>query len=457
MSDHEQQQPQSNGKLTGWKEIGQYLGKSARTVQRWERTLGLPVKRIRTANDGNIVLAFRDEIDAWVSRQTAETLRSDAEADAPIAAEDVATSEALPAEAPSPDVLDEPAASPPDRQRRPSWIASGVALVVVALAGAVWMLKTGTASEAIAQAPGVDAGIYAVLENGIVVIDELSGRPRGEIGLPANRMFEGLTSARLAREDGLLVIGTQNASGVTSVNLTTGQWGRWFGVPGRRIQAGAISPGAWIAALDQDGAVQVSSDNLTSRAIPIREQAFDVIPDVPRQLIYAVHRDAGAVSVIDVAASRVLRVLSVGSSAGHIAATQDRSLGFVTTPADDALVCVDLLTGRTTGSAAVGKRPWAVEIDPTERYVFVGNVDDNSVSVVDRASCTTVSTITAVMDRLPIGELSINGDGTRLYVAARGAQLAVFDLSTLPSHAKPMGRMTLPGNVVGLAGFAPRS
>lgn len=50
--------------LNGWKDIAGYLGKSVRSVQRWEATLGLPVHRIRT-EDGQIVYALTDEVDAW--------------------------------------------------------------------------------------------------------------------------------------------------------------------------------------------------------------------------------------------------------------------------------------------------------------------------------------------------------------------------------------------------------
>jgi hypothetical protein len=50
--------------LNGWKEIAAYLGKSVRSVQRWELTLHLPVHRIRTP-DGQIVYAQTDEIETW--------------------------------------------------------------------------------------------------------------------------------------------------------------------------------------------------------------------------------------------------------------------------------------------------------------------------------------------------------------------------------------------------------
>jgi hypothetical protein len=56
--------------LNGWKEIGAYLGKSARTVQRWEKTLGLPVHRL-AAGPGESVFAFQAELDDWRAQQRA--------------------------------------------------------------------------------------------------------------------------------------------------------------------------------------------------------------------------------------------------------------------------------------------------------------------------------------------------------------------------------------------------
>src|SRR5215475_3018600 len=52
--------------LSGWKDIANYLGKGVRTVQRYERQLGLPVRRPAGKPWGSVV-ATRGELDAWVS------------------------------------------------------------------------------------------------------------------------------------------------------------------------------------------------------------------------------------------------------------------------------------------------------------------------------------------------------------------------------------------------------
>ena len=49
--------------LRSWKEVAEYMSRGVRTVQRWEKQLGLPVHRI--ANRGE-VFAFTAEIDGWM-------------------------------------------------------------------------------------------------------------------------------------------------------------------------------------------------------------------------------------------------------------------------------------------------------------------------------------------------------------------------------------------------------
>ena len=53
--------------LLDWKQIARYLGKSVRTVQRWEHELGPPVRKIDTQTKSDVV-AFVTEIEAWVRR-----------------------------------------------------------------------------------------------------------------------------------------------------------------------------------------------------------------------------------------------------------------------------------------------------------------------------------------------------------------------------------------------------
>jgi hypothetical protein len=51
--------------LNSWKEVAAYLGRGIRTVQRWERELGLPVRRPR-GKSRSAVIAFKTELDRWL-------------------------------------------------------------------------------------------------------------------------------------------------------------------------------------------------------------------------------------------------------------------------------------------------------------------------------------------------------------------------------------------------------
>jgi hypothetical protein len=55
--------------LTAWKDIARYMGRSVRTVQRWEQELGLPVRRPSGSASRRAVLARPHELDTWMSSQ----------------------------------------------------------------------------------------------------------------------------------------------------------------------------------------------------------------------------------------------------------------------------------------------------------------------------------------------------------------------------------------------------
>jgi len=71
MTDRDRQQNQVAGEapLQGWKEIAAYLGRDARTAQRWETSAGLPVRR--HGGLAGSVYAYPSELQSWrASRQT---------------------------------------------------------------------------------------------------------------------------------------------------------------------------------------------------------------------------------------------------------------------------------------------------------------------------------------------------------------------------------------------------
>ena len=68
----------NNKKLVSWKEIAVHLGREIRTVQRWEKTEGLPVRR-HGHQKRSTVYAYASELDEWFKkRQPADDPEADA-------------------------------------------------------------------------------------------------------------------------------------------------------------------------------------------------------------------------------------------------------------------------------------------------------------------------------------------------------------------------------------------
>jgi hypothetical protein len=73
--------PPPEDRLDSWKSIADYLQRDVATVRRWEKTLGLPVRRV--AGSGRSVFANRAEIDAWLQTEKAIPLAAPVALSAP--------------------------------------------------------------------------------------------------------------------------------------------------------------------------------------------------------------------------------------------------------------------------------------------------------------------------------------------------------------------------------------
>src|SRR5215469_18189363 len=64
--------PKPEDILDGWKAIAEYLRLTERTVQRWEKSRGLPVRRFKgdSHDEQPRVFAYKAEIDAWWKQNT---------------------------------------------------------------------------------------------------------------------------------------------------------------------------------------------------------------------------------------------------------------------------------------------------------------------------------------------------------------------------------------------------
>jgi len=72
--------PEGEKPLQSWKEIAAYLERDSRTARRWEKTLGLPVRRHGDSSRAS-VYAYPSEIDAWRAERP---IKAETDAPAPV-------------------------------------------------------------------------------------------------------------------------------------------------------------------------------------------------------------------------------------------------------------------------------------------------------------------------------------------------------------------------------------
>jgi len=163
--------PVRGTQLNGWKEIAAYLGRSVRTVQRWEKDFGLPVRRFGLSKPES-VFGIRLEIDAWLLTSQAASAKRVTGA---------TETSAIPDEPPKPLVGE------PVRDEQPLilrgrlarlLLAALAAIALVAIAWAAWaslQLARHRAQQP-AQPPTTAAPATWAVDHDMLVVSDANGR-----------------------------------------------------------------------------------------------------------------------------------------------------------------------------------------------------------------------------------------------------------------------------------------
>jgi YVTN family beta-propeller protein len=137
-----------------------------------------------------------------------------------------------------------------------------------------------------------------------------------------------------------------------------------------------------------------------------------------------------SVTVIDTDTSTVVDTIPVCTdftcSPIIPAVTPNGARVYVTNILQDTVSVIDTLTNTLVGTITVGQSPWGIAITPDGTRAYVAN-SSGTISVIDTSTDTVITTI--VDNDLPFG-VAITPDGTRVYVSNARGSVSVVDIST---------------------------
>ncbi len=157
--------------------------------------------------------------------------------------------------------------------------------------------------------------------------------------------------------------------------------------------------------------------------IAVEVNPYKLVLDAEAKYLYVSNWGSDSVSVIDVAARKLVRNIPVGDNPNDMALTKDGRL-FVACGNSNSVWMVDTKKGRAVQqistamhkNAPLGSTPNALALDPTEKMLFVANADNNNVAVIHVGEAEEFN----VMGFIPTGwypcGLAISPDGKKLYI-----------------------------------------
>ena len=119
--------------------------------------------------------------------------------------------------------------------------------------------------------------------------------------------------------------------------------------------------------------------------------------DERRNLLYVVTKENNSLYIVDLAAKTVLQRIELGGEGYTCRLSRDRKELYITCWGCDKLLVFDTENRRFAGDIAVGDNPNDICLTKNNRWLFVSNANDNSVSVIDIRNRKVVETLNAAL------------------------------------------------------------
>ena len=157
--------------------------------------------------------------------------------------------------------------------------------------------------------------------------------------------------------------------------------------------------------------------------------------DDARHLLYVVTKDNNALYIIDLLTKQIVQQIKLDGEAYTCLLSADKKELYISCWGCDKLIVFDTEEKNITAQIAIGDNPNDICISKDNRFLFVANANDNSVSVINIKDRKVIETLTASLyPDAPPGStsngLALSDDDQLLFIAnADNNCLAVFNVS----------------------------
>lgn len=135
--------------------------------------------------------------------------------------------------------------------------------------------------------------------------------------------------------------------------------------------------------------------NVTAVPVGKGPEGFDLSPD--EKQIWAANSQDGTVSIVNVAAKKVVETLDVKTKhSNRLKFTPDGKLVLISDPEGAALVVVDAASHKVVKTLNVGRGAEGIQVQPDGSRAFVALAEENSVAVINLKSLDVTGHITGL-------------------------------------------------------------
>jgi len=218
----------------------------------------------------------------------------------------------------------------------------------------------------------------------------------------------------------LSIIDTETNTVESSLSLGGTPWDIALSLDGKR--AYITLPGMWMVE-----EVNIVS-NMGIKYFDAGVGAAGIVLSPNGKLAYTADYHSSSISIIDLEADKTSSIEAVYTPI-YIVRNNDGTRLFVTNVTQNSVSIIDTEAKREIATISCGASPYGIEFCPTNDKIYVVNFASNGITIIN-ASTNTIETTVALSSGSKPNDIAISPDGKYAYVANNGSNsVSVIDLT----------------------------